>query len=127
MLYRLCQNANRTVLALLLCQFLLPATAQAQTPQTLELSKPIERELQAGQAHSYLIELAAKDFLHVIVDQRGVDVVVAVFGPDGTKLKEIDSPNATQGPEPVLLIAETAGVYRVEVRSLDKGAKGKYA
>lgn len=55
-----------------------------------------------------------------------MDVVVAVYAPEGKKLKEVDSPNGTQGPEPVVLIAETAGAYRLEVRSLEKGAAGKY-
>lgn len=48
---------------------------------TLELGKPVERELFGGQSHSYRIVLAAKQYLHVVVDQRGIDVVVALYGP----------------------------------------------
>ena len=102
-------------------------TAQDQAAQRLELGKPVERELMGEQAHSYLIELAANDFLHIVVEQRGVDVVVTVYAPDGKKLKEVDSPNGKQGPEPMLLLAETAGAYRLEVRSSEKGAAGNYA
>jgi tetratricopeptide (TPR) repeat protein len=116
-----------TILAVsvLLSRWYGPAVAQNQEARILELGKTVEREL-AEQAHNYLIELAANDFLHVIVDQRGVDVVVTLYAPDGKRLKEVDSPNGDVGPEPVLLIAETAGVYRLEVRSLEKGAAGKY-
>src|SRR5689334_17449605 len=103
-----------------------PTTAQNQDARLLELRKPVERELAGEQAHNYLIELATNDFLHVIVDQRGVDVVVTVYSPDGKRLKEVDSPNGDSGPEPVLLVAQTPGTYRLEVRSLAKGATGKY-
>jgi CHAT domain-containing protein/Tfp pilus assembly protein PilF len=40
---------------------------------------------------------------------------------------EVDSPNGDSGPEEVYLIADTSGTYRVDVRSLEKGASGKYA
>src|SRR5262245_3700325 len=93
----------------------------------LETGKPIERELAGGQSHLYQITLAAGQYLSVVVDQRGVDVAVTLLGPDGIKLIEVDSPNGTEGPEPVSWIVETAGRYRLEVRSLEKDAKpGRY-
>src|SRR5262245_37576641 len=42
--------------------------------RALELGKSIERELAGGQTHSYLIALAAGQYLHVVVEQRGIDV-----------------------------------------------------
>ncbi|MFL6275767.1 MAG: PPC domain-containing protein, partial [Blastocatellia bacterium] len=91
------------------------------------MGKPVERELSGSQSHSYKIALATGQYLHVVVDQRGIDVVVALFGPDGTKLIEVDSPNGTNGPEPLSWIAESTGLYRLEVRSLEKDAKqGSY-
>ncbi len=93
----------------------------------LEMGKPIERELAGGQSHLYKITLAAGQYLNVVVEQRGVDVVVTLLGPDAKKLIEVDSPNGTHGPEPVSWIVETAGIYRLEVRSLEKDAKpGRY-
>src|SRR4029077_10170146 len=56
------------------------------------------------------------------VNQRGIDVVVRVFAPDGSRIAEIDSPNGTQGDEPVALEAKAAGTYRVEISSLGKDA-----
>jgi hypothetical protein len=81
----------------------------------LELSKPIEREMKGGESHAYEITLEAGQFLDLVVDQRGIDVVVQVVAPDGKQLLEVDSPNGTQGPEPVKLIAEAAGTYRFQV------------
>lgn len=94
---------------------------------TLELGKPVERELIGGQSHSYRIELTSGQFIHLVVDQRGIDVVVTLFDPDHRQITEVDSPNGTQGPELLAAIAETAGTYRLEVRSLEKdAAPGRY-
>jgi CHAT domain-containing protein/Tfp pilus assembly protein PilF len=95
--------------------------------QAIEPGKPIERELAGGGSHSYQLRLAAGQFCHVIVDQRGIDVVVALYGPDGVKIVEVDSPNEVNGPEPVSLLAEVSGNYRLEVRSPGKNASsGRY-
>jgi CHAT domain-containing protein/tetratricopeptide (TPR) repeat protein len=93
----------------------------------LEIGKPIERELAGGASHSYQLTLAAGQFCRIVVDQRGIDVVVTLYGPDGKKIVEVDSPNGVQGPEPVSLVAEIAATYRLEVNSLEKDAPtGKY-
>jgi CHAT domain-containing protein/predicted negative regulator of RcsB-dependent stress response len=93
----------------------------------LELGKPIERELIGGQSHQYLIGLAQNQFLRLIVEQKGIDVAVLLFDPEGKKIEEVDRPNGSEGPEPVSVIANTSGSYRLEVRSLDKAAKpGRY-
>ncbi len=108
--------------------FALVANAQTtDKPIILELDKPIERELAGDQVHSYSIALTAGQYLYVVVDQRGIDVVVSLFGPDGRKLIEVDSPNYWRGPEPLSMTAETTGNYRLEVRSSEKTAlAGRY-
>jgi hypothetical protein len=57
-----------------------------QDDAELALGKPIERNLAGNEAHSYKIVLAANQYLHVVVEQRGIDVVVALFAPDGKKI-----------------------------------------
>jgi CHAT domain-containing protein/tetratricopeptide (TPR) repeat protein len=99
---------------------------QAQ-PRLLEPGKPVERELKGGEVHQYHVEMEAGQFLHTIVEQRGIDVVVIVFAPNGQKVFEVDSPNGDNGPEPVYLLGETSGPYRIEIRSLEPAAlAGKY-
>src|SRR5262249_27050494 len=101
--------------------------AQDQAPRLLEPGQPIEQQLAGGQAHSYLLRLAAGQYLRVVVEQKGIDVVVTLFGPDGQKLVDVDSPNGAQGPEPLSLVTEVAGNYRLEVRSLEVAAPaGRY-
>jgi CHAT domain-containing protein len=66
-------------------------------------------------------------YLHVVVDQRGIDVAVALFTPNGTKISEADSEHLIEGSETVSAIAEAPGAYLIEVRSPDKTAgSGRY-
>lgn len=120
---------SKIVIVLCLSGFTtLPIPAQTPTDvRPLSVAQPIERELKGGEAHSYIIMVKAGQYLHIIVDQRGIDVAAALFGADGKKLAEVDSQNGRQGPEPVVRIVETTGTYRLEVRSPGKtAAAGRY-
>src|SRR5262245_56947620 len=94
---------------------------------SLEPGKPIERELSGGQSHSYKITMISGQYLHVVVAQRGIDVALALFTPDGKKVGEADIEKATVGAVAISLIAEAAGAYRIEARSAEKTAQtGRY-
>lgn len=100
-----------------------PNTIQASNEvRQLELGTSIERELAGGQKHLYQLAIATGRYLKVVVEQKGIDVVVSLSGPDGKQLREVDSPNGTYGPELVSGIFETPGIYQLEVRSLEKDA-----
>jgi tetratricopeptide (TPR) repeat protein len=102
-----------------------PALSGADTP--LELNKPIERELKGGETHYYELPVKAGDYVALIVDQRGIDVLVRLQAPDGAIVAEVDSPNGSQGPEPITVIIEVAGLYRLSVSALEQAAKpGRY-
>ena len=95
--------------------------------RSLEPDKPIERELAGGEAHSYRIMLNRGEYLHVAVDQRGIDVVVALRGPDGAQLMEMDGLSGMLGMEEVSWEAASAGGYVLEVRAKAKAANaGRY-
>ncbi|HWQ32846.1 MAG TPA: CHAT domain-containing tetratricopeptide repeat protein [Blastocatellia bacterium] len=118
---------GRTLTALFILTAALCAAASGQDATPLLPGSPVERELSGGQTHVYLLRLEAGQFLDLVVDQRGIDVEVLLTGPDGKLLEQVDSPNGARGPEPLKLIAEQAGVYRLEIRALDKDAKpGRY-
>lgn len=96
--------------SLLLTFFLLQVLTNGQpnTPgefQQLSQGRPVERVMQGGDLHKYQVPLSAGQYLKVVVEQRGVDVVVAALGPDSTKISEVDSPNGTEGAEPVSIAA----------------------
>jgi CHAT domain-containing protein/tetratricopeptide (TPR) repeat protein len=135
------RGSSQSVLSFLLCLLVLSGglvRAKAQlrfhvtdrsAPQgeavgrVLELGKPIEREMVGGQSHFYQLAMTFGQFALVVVEQKGIDVVVKLFAPDGKLLIEVDSPNGTQGPESFSLIGEATGIYRLEVSSLEKDAK----
>src|SRR5688500_3697861 len=64
---------------------------------TLEPKIPIERELAGGQSHAYRLLLNAGQYLYVAVEQKGIDVAMALFDPDGAKVTEIILPDTLQG------------------------------
>ena len=75
----------------------------------LEPGKPIKRELSAGQQHSYLVNLGSGQFLTVVVEQQGIDVVAQLSGPGGDQIAEFDIEGRSQGQELVLPHAEREG------------------
>jgi tetratricopeptide (TPR) repeat protein len=85
----------------------------------LDLRKPIERRLTGGQIHQYTVMLLLGQYMHVVVDQQGIDLVISLYGPDGTKIVEMDRWSDTQGPEMLSHIATVSGSYRLEVRSAE--------
>jgi CHAT domain-containing protein len=97
-------------------------SSQAQTPQQMSVGQMLQRTLTGGEAQSLQINLEAGQFLHLVVEQRGIDVLVRLFDPAGQKLVEMDSPNSTQGPEAAALIAQQTGNYRIEIGSATAGA-----
>lgn len=100
-------------------------TGQAEIRE-LKQGQVIERELAGGEAHAYRIALAAGQYLKVVAEQKGIDVLIKFFGTDGQQMVEVDNDPAV-GEESVFSIAGAAGNYRLEVRSSNKIAKpGRY-
>jgi len=95
--------------------------------RVLEPGAAIEREIAGGEAHSYRIRLGLHQFLLVVVNQQGIDVVVRAFGPNAQQMAEANNTTGPQGSERLSLIAEAAGDYRLEVHAARKeAAPGHY-
>ena len=109
-----------------------PVFATTSTPQNLQpktLSSPVSQPqtpepqtLSPGEKHTHTFTLKANDYLKLVVEQLGIDVAVRLIGPDGKVVIEVDSPNGTQGPEPLAVIVEQAGTYTLEIEPLEKTA-----
>ncbi|MGH9751321.1 MAG: tetratricopeptide repeat protein, partial [Blastocatellia bacterium] len=103
------------------------ATQSAQESDSLEPGKLVERELSGGQSHSYKITMGFGQYLRIVVAQRGIDVAVILFAPDGKKISEVNSDPLIEGSETVSAIIEALGAYLIEVRSTEKTARtGRY-
>lgn len=79
----------------------------------------LERELKPGEAHVYLVPLAAGESALIVVKQMGVDVVVELLDPTGKTIASVDSPNGRNGDEPVLLEPDGDGTFTLRVRPID--------
>jgi CHAT domain-containing protein/tetratricopeptide (TPR) repeat protein len=104
-----------------------PKDSSSQDLGVVEVGYVTERQLKGGESHSFHIQLAAGQFLHAVVDQRGIDVVVTLVGPAGKPLLKVDNPNSNHGPEPLVVIAETSGDFRIDVSAPNQNARpGNY-
>jgi enterochelin esterase family protein len=103
------------------------APTNGQEPQKLSTGFTKERLLSPGESHIYTISLDDGTAILGEATQHGVDLVIDEFGPDGKLIRTMDSPNGTEGPEPIDLTAFTTGEYKLVVHTLDPAAKaGKY-
>jgi CHAT domain-containing protein/Tfp pilus assembly protein PilF len=103
-----------------------PAQMDEQT-RLLEKDKPIERELTGGQSHSYRITLTVGQYIKLVINQRGIDVMEKLFGPDGRQITEFDYERRVDGVESIPWVAERTGIYRLDVVARYKNAAaGQY-
>jgi CHAT domain-containing protein len=96
-------------------------------PRTLVPDQPVEDRLQPGAVHVYGFQVGKDEFVHVIAEQRGLDVRLHLLDPAGRLLAEIDTPNGGEGTEEVTEVADAGGSYRLEVHSVSgEGGSGTY-
>jgi tetratricopeptide (TPR) repeat protein len=127
--FSIAQNSFSIIFSIMLAAFC--AFGQAKTDldvRQLTAEKSVERELKGDEAHLYNVALAAGQYLQVAVEQKGIDLVVKLFDSSEKKLAGVDSSSGgMQGPKPLSFVAETAGNYRLEVRSVEKNSPaGRY-
>ena len=91
----------------------------AQGVQQLEPKSPVDKAIAPGESDEYTVTATAKQRLHVVVEQKKIDLVVSVIGPDGTQLIAVDNPTGIDenmtGPEDVVIAALDAGLYTIRV------------
>lgn len=104
------------VAVVLLFLFLCPLVINAQT--TLQTGSPIERELAGNQVHEFSVKVEENEYVELVVEQRGIDVIVKLTSPTGKILRQIDTPNGAEGPEHVSFVSLTAGRYSITVGAL---------
>src|ERR1700752_5481960 len=105
------------------------AWAQEQTSAySLAVGQPVMRDMRGGDQHTYQVKLNAGQYARIALEQKGIDVVLALLGADGKPLLEVDNNlSGTRGTEVISLVAEVSGPYLLTVRPLEKDATaGRY-
>ena len=94
---------------------------------TLLKDKLVTATISPGEVHHYDLNLEAEQFVLLKLMQKGVDVRIATYDPDGEKIEDFDSPNGKNGPELFTITSEKKGIYRIEVSPFDeKEPEGVY-
>ena len=82
---------------------------------TLSSGEEFTRNMSRNQRHVFRLVLQPGQFGRVIIDQKGLDVVVRLLDSNRKVLLERDNPNGKFGPEAVSIVTRTEENYRIEV------------
>lgn len=94
--------------------------------KTLELDKEIEQKMSSEDKHTYKIETIKGQYLHIEIEQKGIDIIKKILNPKFEEIIEFNSFKGNQGIDPLFLVAEETGVYSVELYSPEKEVVGSY-
>ena len=117
-----------------------PYTAMADCRSTLSRAVPtradarviepgalLDQQLSSVESHAYRINVAAGNYVHFLLDQRGIDVTLSLFGPGEKRIAEINEARTAFGVEQVFIVTENDAEYRIEVHPAEADlASGHY-
>lgn len=103
--------------------FTFPISAQNNNGTTLIAGEKIDKTISALDKHTYTVELENGMAVIGEVLQKEIDLVIDIYRPNGKLLKQIDSPNGTNGVEPIDITSDESGEYKLIVHTLDKNVK----
>ncbi len=98
------------------------AGAGSQAPvdvPVLDFHGFVQRHLARGEEHRYQIPMTAGEFARVIVEQKGIDVVVQVRDADDNAVDEVQEEIRRYGEEDVDLVAGKDGAYTLTIKPAD--------
>lgn len=86
--------------------------------QILLAGGSFSKKLLKSENHVYTIALEKGGYAALVVMQKGVDLAIDVIDPSGKKVGYFDSPNGSDGPEPVTIVPSKKGKYRLHIYPL---------
>jgi CHAT domain-containing protein len=98
-----------------------------QDVAVLEPGISTEHELGPGQEHLYQLALTKDESVRVIVEQRGIDIIVQARRPDSSVIADFQSEIRREGQEQVEIVADAAGAYVLAITSGPGIMSGSYA
>jgi enterochelin esterase family protein len=108
------------IVSLLLLHFTITTFAN---DAELSVARVREGRLSAGKAQSFAVSLNAGDFAQINLDPRGIELLVIVYDPSGSKFRGTAlGPNAGT----FNFVAERPGTYRLEVAARNKSVAGAF-
>lgn len=93
----------------------------------LKLNQPVSRKLRGGEIHHFKVSMLSDEYLHVSVQQQGIDVVLTAISEDLPNPIVVDRPNAAYGREGLSLIADKEQKVTLRIKPLESQAnQGSY-
>ena len=111
-------------ISILIGVFILSMNAMAQDTTLLTQGEELNRSLTKDSEHHYMLELGPDMFVFGHVDQKTVDVVIKIMGPDGDLVGQFDSP--ARGKESFRFTTDDGGTYVIQVTPFEE-AEGDYS
>jgi CHAT domain-containing protein/tetratricopeptide (TPR) repeat protein len=91
----------------------------------LKQGQPIDRELTAGSTHTYKIALSPLQYMHIEVEQFGINVEVALSDSKGEQIASLDW-WWRERTESIWALAESGGDYILKIKASSQLETGKY-
>jgi CHAT domain-containing protein/tetratricopeptide (TPR) repeat protein len=98
---------------------------QGEAGETLRTGQSIAGEIAGRERHRYRVHLRSGDYAAVRVEQRGIDLTIAVYGVDRELIADFQADPRPYGREDVELVATADGEYELTVTAI--GPLGKRA
>ncbi len=122
---------GRRCLSLAAIAAVFPFAPRAQVSEeatALRAGQTLERELSGGQEHRYSLPLAAGEYASLVVEQRGIDVVIELHAADGKLVADFDAEPRRQGRESAGLIADSPMTCLLRIKArYPKDPLGRYS
>ena len=112
--------------ALLVAPSASPSEARPQDATAIDAGASIERHVAIGEEHLYRITLTAGECAEVIVEQRGIDVVVQARREGDTDHVEFQEEVRPNGQERVEIVADEGAAYILAVAASHGIYSGTY-
>jgi CHAT domain-containing protein/tetratricopeptide (TPR) repeat protein len=92
----------------------------------LTLGRPVEATLNVAESRSYAIRVEAGQFVHAVVEQKGIHVVESLVNSAGTELARTESLSGAYGTQPISVVAARDEVLRLIITPFGTQAEGTY-
>lgn len=119
-------TVSKPVIGIFLLLQLIDVHGQIQKGTLLQ-GKKVAAEITAGAKHQYTVNLEKNQYAIFRLMQKGTDLVITTFNPDGSKREVFDSPNGQNGPEIFTLRSDAKARYLIEISPIsDDEPPGAY-
>ncbi|PQJ79267.1 hypothetical protein BTO18_08820 [Polaribacter porphyrae] len=84
-----------------------------------------EHNILINSKHEYNLSLKKGQFGIIHLQQKGMDVKIVSYDPEGKEIEEFDTPNGAFGSELILIDADKSGIYKLKIIPLGENKEEK--